>query len=256
MAGWGPFDIAGKNVIVTGAASGIGFGIAKLFVDGGANVLLADLDGHAASSAAAQLTGPGRSISMGVNVADPQAGKQMVDLCVAEFGSLDVLVNNAGIYPFVPMMQETPEHFDKVLSVNLKGLAFVSQAAAAQMIKQEEPGQIINIASIDGIHPSAVGLVAYDSSKGGVMMFTKNFALEMAPYNIRVNAVAPGAIATRGVGDDPTAQALVQATEQRIPLKRMGRPDEIATAVVFLASEASSYMTGEVVVVDGGMLLA
>lgn len=243
-------------MIVTGAANGIGFGIAKLFVEGGANVLLADLDAHAAAEAAAKLTGPGRSISIGVNVAAPDAGKQMVDLCVAEFGSVDTLINNAGIYPFVPMMEETPEHFNKVLNINLTGLAFCSKAAAARMIEQGEGGQIVNIASIDGMHPSSVGLAAYDSSKGGVIMFTKYFALEMARHGIRVNAVAPGAVATRGVGDDPTAVALVEAATQRIPLKRMGTPTEIATAAVFLASEASSYVTGEVIVVDGGVLLA
>lgn len=256
MAGWGPFDISGKNVIVTGAASGIGFGIAKAFVEGGANVLIADLDGDAAQAAAKRLSeGPGRVASIGVNVAVPGDCSMVVNLCKAQFGSVDVLVNNAGIYPFVPMMQATPEHFDLVIGVNLRGTAFCAQAAAAEMIKQGHGGQIINIASIDGIHPSAVGLAAYDSSKGGVVMFTKNFALEMAPYGIRVNAIAPGAIATRGVGD-PSAQALLETTIQRIPQKRMGTPMDIAWPTIFLASEASAYMTGEIVVVDGGMLLA
>lgn len=256
MTGWGPFDISGKNVIVTGAANGIGFGIAKAFVEGGANVLIADLDADAAKVAAQRLSeGPGKVASIGVNVAIPGDGSMLVNLCKAQFGSVDVLVNNAGIYPFVPMMQATPEHFDQVIGVNLKGTAFCAQAAAAEMIKQNRGGQIINIASIDGIHPSGVGLAAYDSSKGGVVMFTKNFALEMAPHGIRVNAIAPGAIATKGV-EDISASALLEATIQKIPMKRMGTPMDIAWATVFLASEASAYMTGEIVVVDGGMLLA
>jgi len=157
-----------------------------------------------------------------------------------------------------------PSLFDKVLAINLKGLAFLSKAAALQMIKQGHGGRIINIASIDSLHPSMVGLAAYDSSKGGVWSFTKNFALEVAPHGIQVNAIAPGGITTEGTakpleGSGMSAaemKAMMDAFQQRIPLKRMGVPDDIAKVVLFLASDAANYMTGSIMVVDGGMLLS
>jgi 2-deoxy-D-gluconate 3-dehydrogenase len=183
---------------------------------------------------------------------------------VKDFGKLDILVNNAGIYPQVPLLKMEPALFDKVYAVNLKGLAFLSKAAALQMVKQGHGGRIINIASIDSLHPSMVGLAAYDASKGGVWSFTKNFAVEAAPHGILVNAIAPGGITTEGTGQ-PLAgsgftpaqmKAQMDAFLARIPLKRMGVPDDIAKVVLFLASEASNYMTGSLVVVDGGMLLS
>lgn len=259
-----PFDISGKNAIVTGGAMGIGFGIAKRFVWAGANVVIADIDAKAAEAAAAKLSGgPGKAVAIQVDISQPDTGDKMVKKCVDEFGSVDILVNNAGIFPNVPMMEMDRELFEKVLAINLTGLAYASKAAAAQMIAQKTGGRIINIASIDAIHPSAVGLAAYDASKGGVAMFNKAFALEVAPYGILVNAVAPGAIATEGVakgmsGEGPEAERMRQVVNEMtkmIPLQRMGDPDEIATATLFLASPAASYMTGEMIVVDGGRLL-
>lgn len=259
-----PFDISGKNAIVTGGAMGIGFGIAKRFVWAGANVVIADIDAKAAEAAAAKLSGgPGKAVAIQVDISQPDAEDKMVKKCVDEFGSVDILVNNAGIFPNVPMMEMDRELFEKVLAINLTGLAYASKAAAAQMIAQKTGGRIINIASIDAIHPSAVGLAAYDASKGGVAMFNKAFALEVAPYGILVNAVAPGAIATEGVakgmsGEGPEAERMRQVVNEMtkmIPLQRMGDPDEIATATLFLASPAASYMTGEMIVVDGGRLL-
>jgi 2-dehydro-3-deoxy-D-gluconate 5-dehydrogenase len=256
MAGWGPFDITGKNVVVTGGAMGIGFGIVKRFVEGGANVLIADMNVEAAQAAAGKLEGgSGKVAYMKADVSQPDTGEKMVRQCVNQFGSIDVLVNNAGIYPQVPMMQVTPDLFDKVININLKGLAFCAKAAAARMIEQKQGGQIVNLASIDAIHPSSVGLAAYDASKGGVLMFTKNFALELAPFGIRVNAIAPGGIDTEGTATGTSVDAIREAFTQKIPLKRFGKPDDIAKVAVFLASSASDYMTGEVVVVDGGYLL-
>lgn len=186
-----PFDISGKNAIITGGAMGIGFGIARRFVAAGANVLLADIDRKAVETAVGRLPGgPGKAVAMQIDVSQDAAGDKMVERCAGEFGSLDILVNNAGIFPSVSMLEMEPALFDKVIAVNLRGLAFASKAAAAQMIKQGRGGRIINIASIDSIHPSMVGLAAYDASKGGVAMFTKNFALEVAPHNILVNAIA------------------------------------------------------------------
>ena len=264
MSGWGPFDLTGKNAVVTGGAMGIGFGIATRLADAGANVLIVDLNREAADAAAKKLAEkPGKVVAAEADVSREDAGEAIVEGCVESFGSIDILVNNAGIYPQVPMLQMTTELFDKVYRINLRGLAFCSKAAAARMIVQGRGGKIVNIASIDAIHPSMVGLAAYDASKGGVLMFTKNFALEVAPYKIHVNAIAPGGITTEGssrplAGSGMTAEQLAEMMAgfaKQIPLGRMGNPDDIAKVAVFLASSAADYMTGEIVVVDGGRLL-
>lgn len=260
---WGPFDLAGKAAIVTGGAMGIGLGIVTRFVEAGANVLIADLDGNRAAQKAAELEGPGKAVSMGIDIAASEAGERLVDECVANFGSVDILVNNAGIYPMTPMLQMTRETWQRVVDINLTGLAFVSKAVGGRMAEQGTGGKIINIASIDSLHPSMVGLAAYDSSKGGVLMFTRAFALEMAQHRVNVNAIAPGGIATEGSaaplqGSGMTEADMKALTEQfiaGIPLMRMGDPDDIAKVAIFLASPASDYMTGELVVVDGGALL-
>jgi 2-dehydro-3-deoxy-D-gluconate 5-dehydrogenase len=263
MPGWGPFDLTGKSAVVTGGAMGIGFGIARRFVEAGANVVIGDLNGAAAEEAVRKLgCGPGRAVAMTADVSDVRTGSALVNRCVEAFSSLDVVVNNAGIYPQMAMLQMTPELFDRVYQINLRGLAFCSKAAAARMIAQGTGGKIVNIASIDSIHPSMVGLAAYDASKGGVLMFTKNFALEVAPHGILVNAIAPGGITTEGSSQpllgsmtpDELSRIMDEFTK-RIPLRRMGVPDDIAKVAVFLASSAADYMTGEIVVVDGGRLL-
>jgi 2-deoxy-D-gluconate 3-dehydrogenase len=262
--GGGPFDITGKNAIVTGGAMGIGAGIARRFTQAGANVVIADLDADAATRLSKELAGiGGRAIAVGADVGADGAGEMLVARCVEAFGSLDVLVNNAGIYPMVPVLQMGTEVFDRVHRVNLRGLIFLSKAAAQRMVDQGRGGAIINISSIDAFRPSMVGLAAYDASKGGVTMFTKSLALELAPRGIRVNAVAPGGIGTEGASkplagsgmSQTQLEALAKAFIERIPLRRMGTPDDIATAVLFLASPASSYMTGATIVVDGGALL-
>ena len=146
----------------------------------------------------------------------------------------------------------TPALLDRVYQVNLKGLILIAKAAALEMVKEGRGGRIINIASIDAFRPSMVGLAAYDASKGGVVMFTKSLALELAPHKITVNAVAPGAIYTEGVTE---AGANLEAFVERIPLRRMGKPEDIAGVVAFLASADADYITGETIVVDGGALL-
>lgn len=262
MVNWGPFDLTGKNAVVTGGAMGIGYGIAKRLNEAGANVLIADLDFDTAQTAAKKLAGPGKAATMQANVGEPGTGESIVAKCVELFGSIDILVNNAGIYPTSPLLQMTPDFLDRVYKINLRGLILVSKAAAARMLEQGKGGKIINIASIDAFHPSMIGLTAYEASKGGVVMFTKGLALELAPNGITVNAIAPGGIQTEG-----TSKSLVGMTEEqtnqvlkaftaKIPLRRMGLPDDIGKVAVFLASSASDYMTGETVVVDGGVLLS
>jgi 2-deoxy-D-gluconate 3-dehydrogenase len=175
-------------------------------------------------------------------------------------GTLDVLVNNAGIYPFAPVLGMTEADWDKVIDVNLKGTFLCAQAAAKQMVAQGTGGVIVNIASIDAYHPSSVGLAHYDASKGGVVMFTRNLALELGPHGIRVMAIAPGGIATEGTRANMVPgvdiEALMKGFLARIPLGRMGVPDDIGRVALFLASDAAAYMTGSTVFVDGGVLLS
>ena len=256
---WGPFTLKDRNALITGGAMGIGHGIAVRFVEAGARVLIADIS--PATESAARKLDHERVEAVRLDVSDPQACSAAVQRCVDEFGSLDILVNDAGIFPSSPVLQMTPEFFDRVTDVNLRGLVFMSKAAGAQMVKQGRGGKIVNVASIDSLHPSMVGLAAYDASKGGVLMFTKSFALEMAPYNVCVNAIAPGGIATEGTATPMqglTAEQMQQLTAEfvkRVPLGRFGEPDDIAKAAVFLASPAADYMTGSLIVVDGGRLL-
>jgi 2-deoxy-D-gluconate 3-dehydrogenase len=203
-------------------------------------------------------------VALPMDITADSAGEAIVGKCVQEFGSLDVLVNNAGIYPQVPMLKMTPELFDRVYRVNLRALAFLSKAAGQQWVRQKTGGCVINIASVDSVHPSLVGLAAYDSSKGGVLMFTKNFALEMAPHRVRVNAILPGGVQTEGASKPLEGSGMTEAQlkefmqrfiQTKVPMGRMGVPDDIAKVAVFLASPAAEYMTGSAVTVDGGMLL-
>lgn len=253
-------DLSGKTAIVTGGAMGIGLGIARRLSEAGANVVIADMDKTAGASAVKELQAKGGTVAfIQTNVADEKNIKKMVDFAVKTYKSLDILVNNAGIYPMIPMMQMDTATFEKILAVNLKGVFFSTKAASEVMIKQGKGGKIINISSIDALHPSGVGLAAYDASKHGVWGFTKNTALELAPYKIAVNAVAPGSIATPGSGagrpTSPAVKAIVKKFVERIPMKRTGEPDDIGKVVLFLASDLSSYMTGSQIVVDGGFLL-
>jgi 2-deoxy-D-gluconate 3-dehydrogenase len=255
----------GKTAVVTGGAMGIGFGIAKRFAEAEANVLIADIDNERVQNAAEILSKSyGNVIPMQVDIAENGAGERIIDKCIEKFKAIDILVNNAGIYPQVPMLKMNPELFDKVYKINLKGLAFTSKAAALKMIQQGNGGKIINIASIDSFHPSMIGLSAYDASKGGVVMFTKSLALELGSHGINVNAIAPGGIQTEGAsrpleGSGMTEEQMKKMMEdfiRRIPLGRIGLPDDIAKVAVFLASSYSDYITGETIIVDGGMLLS
>ena len=254
-----PFRLDDKNAVVTGGAMGIGLGIATAFVEAGANVMIADVE-DATRAAATELEGRGTKVAtMEIDLTQEGAGEAIVARCVEQFGSIDVLVNNAGIFPQVPMLEMTVEVFDRVYELNLKALAFASKAAAARMVAQGSGGTIVNIGSIDSFHPSMVGLAAYDASKGGVLMFTKNFALEVAPQGIRVNMIAPGGIATPGAskpleGSEMTPeqmQEMIARFTELIPMKRLGQPEEIGTVAVFLSSDAASYVTGTSLIVMG-----
>jgi 2-deoxy-D-gluconate 3-dehydrogenase len=250
------FDLSGKVAIVTGGAMGIGQGIAFRLAEAGAAVVIADVNLEAAEDTANQIRAKeGKAKAIKADASSVVDAARAVQEAVQAFGRLDILVNNAGIYPMVPALDVTESLWDRVLDINLKGYFFYTQAAAKEMVNEGHGGKIINIASIDALHPTG-NLVHYDSSKGGVLMMTKALALEFGPRNISVNAIAPGGIQTPGAGGPSMPDELIQAFVSRIPMRRMGVPDDIAKVVLFLASDAAGYMTGSLLVVDGGFLQA
>ena len=250
-------DLTGRTALVTGGAVGIGLGIARRLHEAGANVVVSDLQTTAAQRAVEELLAQRSDGALAVtaDVSDEGDVARLIERTVERFGRIDVLVNNAGIYPQAPFVGMPVELFRRVIDVNLTGVFLVTQAAVAQMIEQGEGGRIVNVTSIDALHPSMVGLAHYDASKHGLWGFTKSIALELAPHRITVNAVAPGGILTPGVAADDIPRESLAAFEALIPMKRMGDPDDIARTTLFLASELSSYMTGAQIVVDGGRLL-
>lgn len=255
-------NLSGKAAIVTGGAKGIGYGIARRLAEAGAKVLVADMDEAAAQKAAEEFKGKGWTAeAFKADVSNEENVKAMVAACREKLGSVDILVNNAGIYPPVPVSDMTEAQFDKVVHVNLRSV-FLTTKYAGEIMKEQGGGNIINITSIDALHPSMVGLAHYDASKHGVWGFTMSAALELAGHNIRVNAIAPGGITTPGVAamSQGASAAQMEASSKaflaKIPMHRMGEPDEIGLAALFLASDMSSYMTGSQIVVDGGALLS
>lgn len=256
------FNLSGKTAVVTGGAMGIGYGIAKRLYEAGANVIIADIDKKVGEKKAKGLNGQGKNqvVFIKTDVSLEKDVKNLISKTVDKFKGLDIFVNNAGIFPSKMILEMDLALWEKIQAVNLRGVFLCSREAGKVMVKAGQ-GNIINIASIDALHPSMPGLASYDASKHGVWGFTKNFALEVAKQGIRVNAIAPGGINTEGVqkmnegGAGTNQEEVIKQFTQRIPLGRFGEPDEIALAVLFLASEASSYMTGSMIVVDGGFLL-
>lgn len=236
---------------------GIGLSIARRLHEAGASIVVADLDGPAAETVAAELNAArsDSAVALRTDVAEPEAAAAVVAASVEAFGRLDILVNNAGIYPMVPFLEMEEAQFEHVLQVNLIGAAKLMRAVAGRLIEQGEGGNILNVTSIDALHPSMVGLAAYDASKHGLWGLTKNVALELAPHGIRVNALAPGGVVTPGTGLDHVDPAMLEATAQRIPQGRLADPDEMGRTALFMVSELGSYLTGSQVVADGGLLL-
>ncbi|MBI2464677.1 SDR family oxidoreductase [Candidatus Shapirobacteria bacterium] len=255
-------SLASQTAIVTGGALGIGLGITTRLAQAGANVVIADINEESGTKASADLNAQGyKTAFIKTDVSLQTDVDAAVKFATTTFGSLNILVNNAGIYPNTPVMDMDIAVFEKIINVNLKSVFMLTKSAAAVMIQQGKGGKIVNITSIDALHPSGVGLAAYDSSKHGLWGFTKNVALELAPHNITVNAVAPGGISTPGTGMgsgdiSPAMKELVEKFTQKIPMKKFGDPDDIGKVVLFLASDMSSYMTGSQIVVDGGVLLS
>jgi 2-deoxy-D-gluconate 3-dehydrogenase len=255
-----------KRTIVTGGATGLGFAISRRFAEAGAAILIADSDATGAETAASSLTESGyRATGVRCDVSREEDVRSMTGRAVEELGGVDILVNSAGIYPRMMLEDMTADEFEKVNAVNLTGTFLCSREAALRMKEQGQGGCIINIGSINSLHPSAAGMTAYDASKGGVLMLTKSLARELGRHDIRVNIIAPGAIMTRAIashmGETSREETKAQLKElksfmSRMALGRMGDPDEIARVALFLASDMSSYMTGSLVVVDGGYLIS
>ncbi|HKQ06166.1 MAG TPA: SDR family oxidoreductase [Blastocatellia bacterium] len=243
-----------KVALVTGASSGIGKAIATRFAAEGAHVAVnyrpggkSDMD---AALAEAAVFGP-TSIAVPADISKREDVERMVEQVIAQFGRLDILVNNAGIEIKKPFLEVTDEEWNKVIAVNLYGAFVVSQIAARQMV-QQSAGKIINISSVHEDIPFPE-YTAYCASKGGLRMMMRNLAMELAPYKINVNNIAPGAIATpinQAVLDDPAAR---KNAVSEIPWGRFGRPEEVAAVAVFLASDEAEYVTGSTYYVDGGL---
>ena len=257
-------DLSGRTALVTGGAMGIGAAIVRRLAEAGADVLVCDRDSAAAEQVCKVLAAHGHGVrAAGADVSSEADVARVVEEAMGWTGRLDYLVNNAGIYPNTPVLEMNAEEFDRVIAVNLRGVFLTCRMVADVMIGQGDGGRIVNVTSVDALHPSAVGLAHYDASKHGVWGFTKNLARELAPHGIWVNAVAPGGIQTPGVeavqhaaaGEDVEMATVLEAFQARIPMGRLGEPDEIATVALFLLSGMARYMTGAQVVVDGGMLL-
>ena len=240
-------SLKNKVAIVTGAGQGIGRGIALALAKAKYQVVVSDIDANNCRKVAKELSVLGaKSLAVKCDVSDKAEVVKLFKQTMKQFGRLDILVNNAGIFPFVAFEQMTEADWDKVIDVNLKSVFLCSQEAAKVMATG---GRIINTSSIASVVGFA-GLVHYCASKGGVSGMIRAMALELAPKKITVNAVAPGAIETPGAANPD--EAAKQQTIAAIPLARMGQPEDIAGAVVFLASKQADYITGQTIIVDGG----
>lgn len=258
-------NLSRKTAIVTGGV-GIGYGIAYRLAEAGTRIIIASKNREEAEESAKKLTDNGwKATAIQCDVSVEEDVKHMVEAAIAAYGAIDILVNNAGIYPSIPVHQMTLEQFQKVIAVNLEGVFLTTKYVSEHMIRTGKGGKIINITSIDALHPSMIGLAHYDASKHGVWGFTKNIALELAPHKIWVNAIAPGGILTPGVQKQQPTPSVAQDIDMakimdaflaKIPMHRMGEPDDIGKVALFLASDMSSYMTGSQIVVDGGVLLS
>lgn len=243
--------LAGKVAVITGGGTGIGAGIAEALSDAGAAVVISPHGNIAgAERLADQLRGKSRDVLVrACDVREPAQIDALFDATLAQFQRVDILINNAGITAPRPLLEMTPADWDKTLDINLRGAFLCTQRAAQAMIDQGSGGRIVNLSSVHGFS-SVPHHVHYESSKGGINLLTKSCAIELAPHNIQVNAIAPGAIEVeRYFVPDYDRNAL----GAKIPAGRVGVPRDIAALAVFLCSDGASYITGQIIWVDGGL---
>lgn len=254
----GLFDFSGKVAIVTGSGSGLGRGIAKRFAEAGARVVV-----HYHTSALgaehvvsdiqsrSQQAGNRQAIAVQADLTRAEDAARLVEEAVKEFGRVDILVNNAGIYPLAPLLDMTVAQWDEVVDANLKSAFLCTQAFARQIRAQNSSGAIVNITSIEAENPAPMH-AHYNAAKGGMTMLTRASASDLAPFNIRVNAVAPGLIWSETL--EQNWQDGVNRWLKTAPLKRLGMPEDVADACLFFASDAARWITGANLLVDGGVM--
>jgi NAD(P)-dependent dehydrogenase (short-subunit alcohol dehydrogenase family) len=254
-------SLSGRSAVVTGGAQGLGKGIARRLAESGASVLIGDLNGELAARTAADLAGryPGSVLATRMDVSDATSVAAAAHMAMAEFGGVDIWVNNAGVFPSVGLTEMSAEQWDDVFAVNARGVFLGAREAVRAMTARARGGVIVNVASLAGLGGIAPGLAAYVSSKHAVVGITRQLALECAPQRIRVLAVAPSFIVTEGnLALMQLAPQMTELAAEAIPsmftskLGRVGVPDDIARAVLFCASDMSIFMTGTTLVVDAG----
>ena len=262
MADLSRFSLEGKVAVVTGGSRGIGRAIALGMAQAGADVVVTSRKLPDLEVVAEEVRKLGKkAMPIAAHIGKMDSIQMLVDAVMKEFGRIDILVNNAGCTPAMGSIFTNEERlWDTIMNLNLKGLYFLSQAAA-RVMKEQGGGAIVNVASMDGYKPEPyVGI--YSISKAAVIMATKSMALELAPYNIRANAIAPGAVSTKMLDShwfhlpEEQAKAEKEAVAKIVPIGRIADPDEMVGAVIYLASDAASYTTGETILLDGGATLA
>jgi 3-oxoacyl-[acyl-carrier protein] reductase len=248
-------NFTGKTVLVTGAAQGIGLGIARAFAAAGARVMMCDRNAETLAAAAAGLgTRVGQVATVGADVSDATQVRRMVAETASRFGAVDILVNNAGFGSMARFWEMSDEEWNAVLATTLTGTFLCSREVVRVMLEKKMRGKIINIASTNALIPST-GLAAYCAAKGGVLMFTRVAALELGPHGITVNAIGPGTTLTPVTEGFYNLPGLREAFLDRTPMGRFGQPEDIARVVVCLASEYADWVTGQLILVDGGQSL-